>query len=683
MDRGLQVTAQTDGAATVVWRVSLWHLLLLLFVLLFFGPELSLAARKRVIFQLANLNQWVELKYDYFGTTSDDAYSSTSHDFEERYHLDIDYAVLSRRFVKGGLGVSLGLTQEIESNEGLSFKKNDQTDGHSLEYDVDMQVFERSIVPVYLSANQSQRRISSPFSSPYDQINQSYSAGVQIRSDFLPVSFRYREINLSIEGKTQNRQRENKSLTLLAVFEQKYFGEIDMTAELYDNYTFSKGREPDTLERNSLEVNHRYDLKLFAQRQHLASRYKKKQETGTSQIDSETWTEDLSVKFGKALDGDAYFYWNKIESPIQVALRKQLRGALNHELYKSLKTSLKYELKNNKYTDGENDFSRYAATIDYRKKLPGASKLQLGYGYSVANSMQRSSNNEELIVDEGMTVDLIGNTLSHENVLETTITLFNFDRTIMFEEGTDYEVLVSANGQVSFQFFSLHLSGAIQLGDQISIDYAHRVNSFIEYQTVSHNFSTSLSLLSQTLLIYSDFSLSDPELIAGTADTAPLERTRQIGFGVESVLGEHEFGLRYLNLDSAYSQEESYNVYWRYSSEYRGGHLNLRLENTYRVYSATLLDTQYQNQDEVITNAVSFRADYRRRLNKFIQMELDNYIYDIRGDYGDQTDVSLGIKFEAVLNKIRASLEGELSFQIDEHQTRRNESIRLNVRRSF
>lgn len=683
MDRGLQITTQTDRAATVVWRISLWHLLLLLFVLLFFWPELSLAARKRVIFQLANLNQWVELRYDYFGTTSDNAYSSASHDFEERYHLDIDYAVLSRRFVKGGLGVSLGLTQELESNEGLNSKKNDQTDGHNLEYDVDMQVFERSIVPVYLSANQSQRRISSPFSSPYDQINQSFSAGVQIRSDFLPVSFRYREINLSIEGETRNRKRENKSLALMAVFEQKYFGEIDMTAELYDNFTSAQGREPDNLERNTLEVNHRYDLKLLAQRQHLASRYKKVQETGTSQIDRETWTEDLSVKFGKALNGDAYFYWNKLESPTQVALRKQFRGALDHELYKSLKTSLKYELKHNKYTAGETDFKRYAATVDYRKKLPGASRLQLGYGFSVANSMQSSSNNEELIVDEGMTVDLIGNTLSYDNVLETTITIFNFDRTIMFEEGTDYEVVVLLNGQVALQFFSLHLSGAIQLGDQISIDYTHRVNSFIEYQTISHNFTTSLSLLSQALLIYSEFSQSDPDLIAGVADTAPLERTRQIGFGVESTLAEHEFGLRYLNIDSAYSQEESYHIYWRYSSEYRGGRLNLRLEDTYRIYSATLLDTQYQNQDEVVTNAVSFRADYRRRLNKFIQMELDNYIYDIRGDYGDQTDVSLGIKFEAMLNKLRASLEGEVTFQIDEHQTRRNESVRLNVRRSF
>ncbi len=678
MDRGLQKTASVDNALAFIWR-----LLLLLIVMQFFWPSLSFAARKRVIFQLSNLNQWVELDYNYFGTISEDEYSSRSHDFKEIYHLDINYAVLSRRLVKGGLGLDIGLTQEIESQKGFNSKNTDQTDGNSLEYDVDMLILERSIVPVYLSANKSQRRISSPFSTPYDQTNQSYSGTLQIRNSFLPVSLRYRNVELSTEGTTRNRHRENTSLSLLTTFEQKYLGETDISAEVYENHTFSPGHEPENLERNTVEINHRYDLKFLAQRQHLTSRYKKTQETGTSQIDTETWTENLNAKFGKALTGEAYFYWNKLESVDQISLRRQLRSSLDHELYNSLKTSVKYDYKNNKYIDGKSDYSRYAVTMDYRKKLPASSSLNLGYGFGFANNFQQSSNNSEFVVDEGMTVGLVANVLANNNVIEGTIVVFNFDRTTVFEEGTDYDVLMSVNGQVDLLFFSSHLSGEIQLGDQLSIDYAHRINSFIKYQTESHSFTTSLSLFDRALLIYAEFSQSDPKLLDGEADQTPLERTRTSVLGVESRLGEHEFGLRYMNLDSAYSQEESYNVFWRYSLEYKGGRLNLSLEDTYRMYFATLLDLQSESQSEVVTNAVAFRADYRKRLNSFIQMEIDNYIYDIRGDYGDQTDISVGIKFEMLMYKLKVSLEGEIAFQIDEDRTRRNELLRLNVRRNF
>ena len=309
--------------------------------------------------------------------------------------------------------------------------------------------------------------------------------------------------------------------------------------------------------------------------------------------------------------------------------------------------------------------------------------MRLGAGYSLAKNSQWSSNNQEAIVDERMTVELIGNTLESANIIETTITVLNFDRTMTYDEGIDYELVISGSGQVELLFFSSHLSGNIQLGDELSIDYVHRVNSFVEYHTKSHNYLASLNLFDRALLIYAEFSQSDPELIAGEADLTPLERTRYSVLGVESKLGEHEIGCRYMNLDSSYSNEESYNLFWRYSTDCRGGKLNVNLENTYRMYSATLLDAQYQSENEVVTNAISFRADYRRKLNKFIQMELDSYVYDVRGDYGDQTDISLGIKLEAMLYRLKATLEGEVAFQIDENQTRRNDSLRLNVKRNF
>lgn len=684
MNRGLSISAKKTKVFDIVLQVSIGRVLLLLFSLYFCCSVDAFAARKRIIFQLSNLNQWAEMKYDYFSTSSGDNYSSKSHKFEEVYHLNVDYAVLSRRLIKGNLGVDLGLNQEVDSEKGGGVNKSDKADGHSLEYDVDMQLFERKMTPVFLSASQSQHRISSPFSSPYDQETSSYSAGMRIRSRFLPVSLRYRKVELTTDGKNKNRHRESNYLSLLSTFHHQFLGEFDVSAELYDNETSTQGQLGATeLERNTLEANHRYDLKFLAQRQYLASRYKRIQESGPSQVDSETWSENLNMRFGKALTGEIYSYWNKTVTPEQENLRRQLKVFMNHELYKSLKTKIRYEQKNNKYTDGENNYHSYALTLDYSKKLPRQSNFSLGYGYSYALTKQLSSNNEELIIDERITVDIIANTLSNINIIDSTISLYNSDRTILFEEGVDYDTVIGVGGNIEFLFFGSHLSGDIQLGDVVSVDYSHRVNTFVEYETNYHNYSAQLSLFNRALLIYVNVSQSDPDLIAGEADQTPLEKTKYGILGIESNLDKHDLGLRLMYLDSAYSKEESFHLFWRYSTEYRGGRMNMSLENTYRIYSSGLSDVLLQTDDEAVTNAIAFRADYKRKLNKLIQMEVDSYVYDIRGDYGDQTDVALGVKFEMMLYKLRASLEGDVSFQFDEHRTQRNESVRLNVKRNF
>ncbi len=140
------------------------------------SPGDAVAARKRVVFQLANLRQSVELTYDYFGSKSSgnnrSSFSSQRHEFDEIYYLDIDYAILSSNLANGLLSLGLGMNQKFQRDSGGSRSRSDSTAGHLLEYRFELYAFEKESYPVSFVSSRNQERISSPFSNSYDQITE-------------------------------------------------------------------------------------------------------------------------------------------------------------------------------------------------------------------------------------------------------------------------------------------------------------------------------------------------------------------------------------------------------------------------------------------------------------------------------------------------------------------------------
>ena len=670
-----------DGCSFIFVLLTLNVAFLLLAV-----PQTSEAARRRVVFQLANLRQWADLEYTYDGRTFDsqqgDDRASQGHEFEESYHLGVDYALLSRRLANGSLEIDLGLKQNYESERGVT-DLNDSSTGLNLEYLFDMLLFERRFYPISLMANQIHDQVNAPFSQNYDLTSSTYSANISLWNDFLPTQFSYRHYETDTDGLSRDRHQNSDELTLDA---SNILGEISTTnlqARSISRSTHVEGAVLATeIDSYELEGKNELSWTAFSHNQSLHSSYRLQRESGDSEMRTKLWDERLDFQLGKALDTGFSYSYNDTESRLQDRQEKKGGAWVEHQLFKSLISRYQYNVNHTDYNNGEDSNWRQQLSFNYSKELPEQSRINLSYSYGYGETDRNLDDQQLFSIDEQSTVQLDNNYLANPDIIQSSVLVFNADRSQLYTEGIDYQLIPEGRRLELVFFLPFPTPNGINLGDSLSIDYAYRVNSSVEYSTTLNSVSASIGLFNHRYRLYTSLSQTDQDLIDGVADVSPLTETAFAKIGFEGNPGKVSYGGSYQYQDSSISTDKTVEAFVNYMREKNRTVLNLRLTERHI--------TTRQNEDFIdliattsSRNSLLLNVDYRMQLARNTTMNLRGHIIDIRGDNRDQDDIFLGAIFESHWYKFQVRVSTDVTWQIYDNSTSRNDRVKVSLRRYF
>ena len=383
------------------------------------------------------------------------------------------------------------------------------------------------------------------------------------------------------------------------------------------------------------------------------------------------------MQLGKALSsGISYGYWT-VESPDQEQTRHNGDAWIEHKLFDSLTTRVGYSVDRTDYLTGEGQNWQYQADLTYVKKLPRRSSLNLSYSYRYGETDRNLLDGRLTVSDESFSVTtFLSGFLEQFDIIPESVVVYSADRSIIYSQGSEYQI-----NQIGRRTELEIIGGGIVAGDSLSVDYSYRVNNSIEYSTTGNSLSASLGLFGQRYRLYSSLNRTDQSLIAGLADVSTLTQQTHAEIGMEGNLDPVSFGTSYSYQDSTLSTDKTAKAFANYQLRKRFSSLNLRLTERYTI-------TQ-QNEgaggasDTTKRNSLSFNANYRRQLLRSTTLSLHGHLIDIRGQDRNQNDIFLGMIFESRWYKFVLQMSADVSWQIYEDSTSREDSVSFKLRRYF
>ncbi|MCF6266431.1 MAG: hypothetical protein L3J57_07795 [Desulfuromusa sp.] len=657
--------------------------ILLLLCSFFLLPRPVEAARRKVVFQLSNFHHWTELEYEYTGKSfSNDGRadrSSQDHELDETYHLEIDYAILDHDLANGSLSVGLGLDQTYQNESGGSDRSGSSA-GFSGEYLFDLFAFERRFYPISLMSSLTQERITAPFTENYDQTRHSFSAAIAMRNRILPIHLNYHYATTETSGLTNDRTQETEELSLSANSTIGNFSETRLYAETSSRNTdFTDESQAATqIDSDELELYNLLRWGSLRKKNSLNSRYRYVDDSGTTERQTHTWNEDLDLQLGKALSTGLSYIYRTVESQNQEQQQQTGDAWIEHRLFDSLTTRIGYSVDRTDYLTGEEQEWLSQAELTYVKSLPRQSRLNLSYTYRYGENNRNITDQQLTVVDEAFTVNtFLAGFLEQLDIIPESIIVYSADRSIIYNLNSEYRInVVGRRTELEI------IGGGIVAGDILSIDYLYRVNNSIEYSTSGHSLSASLSLFGQRYRLYTSLSQTDQELISGSTNVSPLTQQTYAQVGIEGNFDQISLGSSYLYLDSTFSTDKTAEAFVHYLLRKNFSQLSLRLTERY-------ITTQ---QNEGVTgtvgdpenrNSLAFTADYRRQLRRNLTMSLRGHVIDIRGQNRDQDDISLGMILESRWYKFEFLLSADMTWQIYDDSSSREDSVSFKIRRYF
>lgn len=671
-----KVASKSGSKRIAQYRFLLIATALLLVVVCF--PSPTFAAKRKILLQLSRLQQWADLSYDYKGNSyrsdSGNDRSSHQHQFEQAYHVGFDFSLLDYRLANGSFEVDLGTNEAIENNRAGS----DNSAGFTLEYQLDLLAFERSVAPLNLSSSQRQERVSEPFTDSYDVTTTAYGLGVSLKNSIMPTQLNYYHNQNETSGLSLDRTQASDTLGLSSTFST---GDISRTS-LNSRVTNTRSEFAGTAEAVEVDSYQLEGANLLQWGERSAdnslnSRYLYRRDTGSSDFRTIDWGEVLDLRLGKALRVGGDYSFSDSVSPRQERRRQKGGTWLEHKLYQSLTTRLSYGRVRDNGSDGDVYSWDSALNLSYHKTLPQNSRLSVNYKHSYTETDRNLLLQQLFVFGEPIALGFFDNFLANSDVLLGTVEVYSADRLIKFVEGVDYELR-----QVGRRTELYNLSGLILTEGTVSVDYFYRVDNSIEYSTTTNAVNASLSLFGQRYRLYGGISQSNQDLIDGETEVSPLNQQFMTQAGVEADWGEVSCGANYLYVDSSLSTETTTELFIDLRKDYRRGLLNIRLTDRYSVLEGKEgADSSATSDDS--RNSVALTANFRRRLQRNMILNLNGRLLDYRGSNVSQNDVALGMLVEARWHKFELQLSSDVIWQIYDDSSTREDLFNLKIRRYF
>jgi hypothetical protein len=381
---------------------------------------------------------------------------------------------------------------------------------------------------------------------------------------------------------------------------------------------------------------------------------------------------------GNALTTGFDYLYNYRDSEIFDTTENQERWWLRHRLFQNLTTNMEVYASQFDFTTGEEDNVAGGIRLDYQKRLPALSDLNLGFGFRYGIVDRQVDENVLQIMDEKVSVSQYGTALlSNPNVLPDTVTVLNEQRGKIYVEGLDY-ILTSLGRFTEIEILS---GSEIATGDILSVDYKIRVNPSIKYSNTGFRGSGAVSLFSRLHRFYASYANTSQDLIAGSDSDVRLIDLNTYTVGYELRLIHSSYGIEYINYDSTIDKYQSAEAYWRYRRQFRMSTAALQVRDIYTYFSEP--ESHTGNLSLGGQNVVSVNASYRRMLFRRTFYRFMATYLNLQGRSRSRDNVKLSFNFQMKVGKLELFLTSELNWENYEDNTYRQDYVRLEIRRYF
>ena len=636
-------------------------------------------ARKRALFIIGNFRHWTDLTYEYSGYSTVNDYAkdrtSRSQQFEEDYTFAFNYAILSHKLLNGRAEFTLGAEQAFKNNGGAG--RDADSSGLNFEYAVEGVAFQFRPYPITFSSNMFTEQVNNPYSEHYVLTQENHSIGIAMENDLLPSWLNYRVSEDSTDGLISDRTNRYETVTFNSVHRFRGISTTDFSAYRSTQENDFQGSAQDIhTDSHFITLSNSLTWGKPLQRRYVDSTYQVRQESGSRNTNYDSWSESVRIHLGKALEYGLNTDYQKETSDFQTRRRRLGRTFLEHRLFNSLTTRLEYLKELNEYSTGDDNQWNRQISFSYGKALPRQCRLNLGYSNSYGETDRNLKDENLFITGELLTVKIIDNYLQNTNVVQESVAVLNADRTVTYLEGVDYEL--REFGRLTE---IVPLSGLIQEGDVLSIDYSYRVNDSIEYSTLTNSVSGSLQLFDNRYRIFTTLTKTDRDLISGSDTVQPLVQLKAAVLGFEANIAPFTYGSVYSYVDSTLAKDEALEGYLYYLRSVGRRRLSVRLNDRYSVTEQKELLTSGSMEES--KNVITLRVNYQRPWYRRSLLTLRGEYRNLRGSSRDEDDLTFGATLEAKINKFEFRLLSEVQWKFFEDSRQREDYLRIEVRRYF
>lgn len=635
----------------------------------------------RVLFQFYNFRQALGVSYDFdsfSGKQGGVSNEATRHSPQESYGFGVNYAVYSPNLLRGRVSLDLEARQEVDNNSRGSANSSD----FRFNYDITGILFRLRPYNVEFFFDSNLYRVSPAFSRNYDLQTDQVGATLQLRNRFLPTSISYSRYVSESAGLAQDRRNSLDSLTFQMTHATR--GNMSHTsAAVQFNNAFDEAVSGTAERQNhdSVSGNFSHLLNVSSNvnlQRTLTSSYRFAKEAGQNPGELSTWSETIDWAFGKSLkmvlDGE----WDSTISTDETRHESRQQARLEHRLFRSLSTKLKFNARQTSFDTGEEDAVATGFDLGYSKKLSSDSTLLLGYIFDYGITDSNRGGDTLFIRDERLNVGPVetGNYLGRTDVIATTIVVWNASRTKTFIEGVDYAP-VQDGRRVRLR---IEPGSSINFGDAVSVDYSVRTNPRIKFENVTHGLSASLDLW-QIYKLAASLSYGTQDKLAGSDDIVPLSPTTVYSVQLERTASYYRVGTNYLNFDSSFAKYQKFEGFWKYNREFDLHTISAAVNDIVTIHERAGIGSSVSQGGT--TNEFLTSAYLRRSLSDRLSMSLTGMYQNSTGRSSDQHLISTWFQTRLLAAKLDSDLNLKVDWRFFNSSYQRDFSLRLNLKRHF
>ncbi|MDT8419048.1 MAG: hypothetical protein RQ754_01300 [Desulfuromonadales bacterium] len=626
-----------------------------------------------------NFRQLVEFDYRYNGLSLTDNNSKTTrssrHRFGESYRMDIDYAILGPNLLLGGIGFKTELNQTRVTISGTS-DETSSSQGERYLYDVYGTFLRYAPVSARFYSNSKMNYISRDFSPNYDQTIYANGLSLHVKNKIVPFDVEFRQTKTETDGLSSDYKRNDKSLTIDA---RHFIGQVSQTfLDLrFDDFQteYSNDLEDYELLASRMLLNNKLSWRSGKNVRRLSSRVTYREQTGSLELRSYDWSENLDWHFGRVLIGTLYYNRVFNEMDVNSLLRNQARASLRHQFVEAIDTQLGLELRDTTQNDGEERDGSGDISLSYRNRLSGDSHLHTNLYYRLGrvdrnfNSYLRVAISEPHLVDDSVAPII----LDQQNVLTENIVVRHADpaeRIIPFVRDLDYRV-----EEVGATTLITILPGSdIVDGTNLLISYNYQDNAEESYEYSNRRVSVTYKW-HKAFRLHARYDESLREHLSGeelfTTNNGDL---REGVLGLDGSWQRSTYGLEYKNRRAYYEDRQSLEAFYQQALKVGRGVLSSGVGNYYAIIDPGV-------SREYWSNTFSFNSKYLAPVWKRASLSLLARYANTQSRSNDRDDFSLGFDFRHGYGKFMMTLDAKVDWRFIDDRSRREETLNLKLTR--
>ncbi len=334
---------------------------------------------------------------------------------------------------------------------------------------------------------------------------------------YLPFSISYNrgkdeQIELQTD-RTYTTKQNNFETRAYKTFGLNDWNEFTFSRNEYvyeDNFVFSGQDLPSIFVKNNITSWNLTNNLFFDSKKNYSfnSRITSDDQVGDYNYKRFQVYENIFLKLPKKLNFYANYNFFRFKTDLQDSKQHNVRGALSHQLYKSLRTSLSAEYNSISNTQYEEIIKRFDLDIRYVKKIPLNGLLSLSAKINYYPQERKGDGFSLIIQDEAHTlIDGQIELLNNQNVNANTLTVKDITGTVIYRLNFDY-LLIERNEFLEIQRIP---GGQIANNASVLIDYIAIQPLSYKYDAIFNFYGANISLFKNKIEFY--FNISEQDYI--------------------------------------------------------------------------------------------------------------------------------------------------------------------------